>query len=63
MQTPQGYASATAGPYVGSGAPSSMYIGVQPYGSSLSMPPPYDVHVPSAYHYSYGTRLSGGSSP
>ncbi|XP_052623352.1 ranBP2-type zinc finger protein At1g67325-like [Lactuca sativa] len=63
MQTPQGYASATAGHYVGSGAPSSMYIGVQPYGSSLSMPSPYDVHVPSAYHYSYGILLSGGSSP
>ncbi|CAI9299894.1 unnamed protein product [Lactuca saligna] len=60
MQTPQGYSSATAGPYVGSGAPSSMYIGVQPYGSSLSMLP-YDVHVPSTYHYNYGTRLSGGS--
>ncbi|CAI9281250.1 unnamed protein product [Lactuca saligna] len=46
MQTPQGYSSITAGHYVGFGAPSSMYIAVQPYGSSLSMPPPYDVHVP-----------------
>ncbi|CAI9291702.1 unnamed protein product [Lactuca saligna] len=65
MQTPQGYSSVTAGHYIGSGAPSSMYIGVQPYGSSLSlsMPPPYDVHVPSAYHYSYGIHLSGGSNP
>ncbi|CAI9290549.1 unnamed protein product [Lactuca saligna] len=63
MQTPEGYLSVTTGHYVGYGPPSSMYISVQPYGSSLSMPPPYDVHVPSAYHYSYGIHLSGGSNP
>ncbi|KAI3515958.1 hypothetical protein L1887_14865 [Cichorium endivia] len=55
--TPQGYSS--GGGYVGGGAPSSMYIGMPPYASSLSMPP-YD--VPSAaYHYNYGSRISGGS--
>lgn len=58
MQTQQGYSSAA--PYAGPGAPSSMYIGVPPYGSSLfngSSMPPYDVG--SAYPYNYGTR--GGS--
>ncbi|KAI3733340.1 hypothetical protein L6452_12783 [Arctium lappa] len=64
MQTPQGYSSAA--PYVGPGAPSSMYIGVPPYGSSLfngSSMPPYDVPFSggSAYHYNYGSRISGGS--
>ncbi|XP_024992060.1 ranBP2-type zinc finger protein At1g67325 isoform X2 [Cynara cardunculus var. scolymus] len=64
MQTPQAYSSAA--PYVGPGAPSSMYIGVPPYGSSLfngSSMPPYDVPFSggSAYHYNYGSRISGGS--
>ncbi|KAK4486066.1 hypothetical protein RD792_008732 [Penstemon davidsonii] len=55
-----------AAPYVGSGAPSSMYMGVPPYGSSLfngpSMPP-YDIPFSggSPYHYNYGSRISGGS--
>ncbi|KAM7468768.1 hypothetical protein LguiB_016330 [Lonicera macranthoides] len=61
MQAPQGYS-----PY-GTGAPSSMYMGgVQPYGSSLfngTSMPPYEAPYPgsSAYHYNYGTRISGGS--
>lgn len=63
MQAPQGYFSAA--PYVGSGAP-SMYMGVPPYGSSLfngTSVPPYDMAFSggSAYHYNYGSRLSGGS--
>ncbi|KAK4399602.1 RanBP2-type zinc finger protein [Sesamum angolense] len=44
VQAPQGYLSAA--PYVGSGAPSSMYMGVPPYGSSVlngTSMPPYDV--------------------
>ncbi|GFY88124.1 Ran BP2/NZF zinc finger-like superfamily protein [Actinidia rufa] len=64
MQLPHGYSSAA--PYVGSGAPSQMYMGVPPYGSSLfngSSMPPYDVPYSggSAYPYSYGSRLAGGS--
>ncbi|XP_024452159.1 ranBP2-type zinc finger protein At1g67325 isoform X1 [Populus trichocarpa] len=63
LQAPQGYSSA---PYLGSGAPSSMYMGMPPYGPSLfngSSIPPYDVPFTggSAYHYNYGSRLSGGS--
>ncbi|KAK1419959.1 hypothetical protein QVD17_29419 [Tagetes erecta] len=57
MQTPQGYASAAS-----YGSPSSMYIGLPPYGSSLlngSSVPPYDVG--SAYPFNYGARVSGGS--
>lgn len=57
MQTPQGYASAAS-----YGSPSSMYIGLPPYGSSLlngSTVPPYDVG--SAYPFNYGTRVSGGT--
>lgn len=65
LQPPQNY-SASA-PYVGPGAPSSMYMGVPPYGSSVfngTSIPPYDVPFSggSAYHhYNYGSRLSGGS--
>lgn len=64
MQAPQNYSSSA--PYVGSGAPSSMYLGMPPYGSSLfngSSIPPYDIPFPggSAYHYNYGSRLSAGS--
>ncbi|KAL0408482.1 UNVERIFIED_CONTAM: RanBP2-type zinc finger protein [Sesamum radiatum] len=64
VQAPQGYLSAA--PYVGSGAPSSMYMGVPPYGSSVlngTSMPPYDVPFSggSAYHYNYGSRFSGGS--
>ncbi|KAK2636801.1 hypothetical protein Ddye_031593 [Dipteronia dyeriana] len=60
----QNYSSSA--PYVGSGAPSSMYLGMPPYGSSLfnaSSIPPYDVPFSggSAYHYNYGGRLSAGS--
>ncbi|KAF5778254.1 putative Zinc finger, RanBP2-type [Helianthus annuus] len=57
LQTPQGYASAAS-----YGSPSSMYVGLPPYGSSLlngSTVPPYDVG--SAYRYNYGTHVSGGS--
>ncbi|XP_051122062.1 ranBP2-type zinc finger protein At1g67325 isoform X4 [Andrographis paniculata] len=55
-----------AAPYVGSGAPSSMYMGLPPYGSSLfggTSIAPYDMPFSggSAYHYNYGSRLSGGS--
>lgn len=64
MQTPPAYSSSA--PYVGPGAPSSMYMGVPPYGSSLfngSSVPPYDVPFSggSAYHYNYSSRLGGGS--
>ncbi|KAF5931314.1 hypothetical protein HYC85_032187 [Camellia sinensis] len=56
----------SSAPYVGSGAPSSMYMGVPPYGSSLfngSSMSPYDVPFSGgfAYPYNYGSRLSGGS--
>ncbi|KAM1723046.1 hypothetical protein ACFX11_021681 [Malus domestica] len=62
---PQGYLGSAA-PYLGSAAPSSMYLGVPPYGSSIfngSSVPPYDVPFSggSAYHYNYGSRLSTGS--
>ena len=64
VQPPQGFSSSA--PYVGSGVPSSLYLGVPPYGSSLfnaSSIPPYDVPFSggSAYHYNYGSRLSAGS--
>lgn len=64
MQGPPNFSSAA--PYVGSGAPSSMYLGMPPYGSSLfngSSIPPYDVPFSggSAYHYNYGSRLSAGT--
>ncbi|WVZ08506.1 hypothetical protein V8G54_021852 [Vigna mungo] len=64
LQAPQGYSSAA--PYLGSNAPSSIYLSVPPYGSSLfngSSVPPYDVPFSggSAYHYNYGSRLSAGS--
>ncbi|KAG6396425.1 hypothetical protein SASPL_142575 [Salvia splendens] len=60
----QGYLSAP--PYVGSGAPSSMYMRVSPYGSPVfngTSAPPYDVPFSggSTYHYNYGSRFSGGS--
>ncbi|KAL3511446.1 hypothetical protein ACH5RR_030847 [Cinchona calisaya] len=64
LQVVQSYPASA--PYVGSGAPSSMYMGVPPYGSShfngTSMPP-YDVPFSggSPYHYNYGSRFSGGS--
>ncbi|XP_021745087.1 ranBP2-type zinc finger protein At1g67325-like isoform X2 [Chenopodium quinoa] len=65
MQPPQAYSSNA--PYGGSGPPpSSMYMGMPPYGSSVfngSSIPPYDVPYSggSAYHYNYGNRISGGS--
>lgn len=64
IQAPQGYSYSA--PYMGSGAPSSMYPGVPPYGSSIfngSSIPPYDVPFSggSAYHYNYGSRFSAGS--
>lgn len=64
LQTPQGYSSSA--PYVGAGAPSSMYVGVPPYGSSLfnqAGMPPFDAPFSgsSNYHYNYENRMSGGS--
>ncbi|RDY11859.1 RanBP2-type zinc finger protein, partial [Mucuna pruriens] len=64
LQVPQGYSSSA--PYLGANTPSSIYLGVPPYGSSLfngSSIPPYDVPFSggSAYHYNYGSRLSAGS--
>nr|DAD38707.1 TPA_asm: hypothetical protein HUJ06_013029 [Nelumbo nucifera] len=64
IQAPQSYSSSAA--YLGSGAPSSMYLGVPPYGSSLfngTSLPPYDLRFSggSGYHYDYGSRLSAGS--
>ncbi|XP_010278486.1 PREDICTED: ranBP2-type zinc finger protein At1g67325-like [Nelumbo nucifera] len=64
LQAPQSYNSSAA--YLGSGAPSSMYLGVPPYGSSLfsgTSLPPYDLPFSggSGYHYDYGSRLSVGS--
>ncbi|CAI9093165.1 OLC1v1028591C4 [Oldenlandia corymbosa var. corymbosa] len=65
LQAPPSYPPSA--PYVSSNPPSSMYMGVPPYGSSLfngsSVPPPYDVPFTggSAYHYNYGNRLNGGS--
>ncbi|KAL6955872.1 hypothetical protein U1Q18_048175 [Sarracenia purpurea var. burkii] len=64
MQLPHGYSSSA--PYVGSGAPSPIYMGVSPYASSFyngSSLPPYEVPFSggSAYPYNYGSRLSGGS--
>ncbi|CAL1413554.1 unnamed protein product [Linum trigynum] len=64
LQPPQHYSAAP--PYVGSGAPSSMYMGVPPYGSSMfngSSLPPYEAPYSggSAYPYNYGSRMSAGS--
>ncbi|CAN0929224.1 RanBP2-type zinc finger protein At1g67325 [Linum grandiflorum] len=64
MHPPHNY---SPGPYVGPGAPSSMYMGVPPYGSSMfntsSIPPPYEAPFSggSAYPYNYGSRISTGS--
>ncbi|KAK8529289.1 hypothetical protein V6N13_102224 [Hibiscus sabdariffa] len=60
LQVPQSYSSSA--PYVGSGPPSSMYLGVPPYGSPVfngSSVSPYEAPFSGglAYHY----RLSGGS--
>ncbi|KAL4346711.1 hypothetical protein GQ457_17G000770 [Hibiscus cannabinus] len=62
LQHPPNYSSPA--PYVGPGAPSSMYLGVPPYGSSLfngSSIPPYDVPFSGGSAYPYGSRLPGGS--
>ncbi|XP_038999289.1 ranBP2-type zinc finger protein At1g67325-like isoform X1 [Hibiscus syriacus] len=64
LQAPQSYSSST--PYVGPGPPSSVYLGVPPYVSSLFnglSVPPYEAPFSGgpAYHYNYGSRLSGGS--
>ncbi|XP_019199821.1 PREDICTED: ranBP2-type zinc finger protein At1g67325-like [Ipomoea nil] len=64
FQPPQGYS--TLAPYVGSGAPSSMFLGIPSHGSSVFNATsilPYDVPFSggSAYHYNYGSRISGGS--
>ncbi|KAE9607972.1 putative Zinc finger, RanBP2-type, Zinc finger, RING/FYVE/PHD-type [Lupinus albus] len=64
LLVPRGYSSSA--PYLGSSTPSSIYLGVPPYGSSIingSSIPPYDVLYSggSAYHYNFGGRLSAGS--
>lgn len=64
MHTAQGFSSTS--PYMGPGSPSSMIMGVPPYGSSIFHGPsisPYEVPFPggSAYPYGYGSRLSPGS--
>ncbi|KAE8711686.1 RanBP2-type zinc finger protein [Hibiscus syriacus] len=62
QQPPPNYSSPA--PYVGPGAPSSMYLGVPPYGSSFfngSSIPPYDIPFPGGSAYPYGSRLPGGS--
>ncbi|XP_057486351.1 ranBP2-type zinc finger protein At1g67325-like isoform X1 [Actinidia eriantha] len=64
MQPMHGYSSPT--PYLGSGGPPSMYMGVPPYVSShfnRSSIPPYEVPFlgGSAYPYSYASHFSGGS--
>uniref|UniRef100_A0A1D1Y8U1 RanBP2-type zinc finger protein At1g67325 n=2 Tax=Anthurium amnicola TaxID=1678845 RepID=A0A1D1Y8U1_9ARAE len=63
LQAPPTY---TTGGYMGTGAPSSMYLRASPYGSSIfngSSLPPYDLPFSggSGYHYDYGNRLSVGS--
>ena len=58
MPTPQAYSSSS---FTGSGAPSSMYMGVTPYAASPfngTCIPPYDG---SAYRYNYNSRLPGGN--
>ncbi|XP_019460337.1 PREDICTED: ranBP2-type zinc finger protein At1g67325-like isoform X1 [Lupinus angustifolius] len=64
LPAPQGYS--TSVPYLGSNVPSSMYLGVPPYGSSLfsgSSILPYDVQFSGriAYHHDYGSHLPAGS--
>ncbi|KAK1317218.1 RanBP2-type zinc finger protein [Acorus calamus] len=64
LQVPPSYHSSAS--YVNSGAPSSMYLGAPPYGSSLfggSSMPPYNLPFSgsSGYHYDYGSRLPVGS--
>ncbi|RAL55002.1 hypothetical protein DM860_013698 [Cuscuta australis] len=64
FHAPQGYT--TLAPYAGSGAPSPLYLGVPPHGSSVfttASIPHYDIPYSggSAYHYNYGSRISGGS--
>ena len=64
MQPMHGYSSPA--PYLASGGPSSMYMGVPPYVSSLfnrSSIPPYEVPFlgGAAYPYSYVSHFSGGS--
>ncbi|XP_058113448.1 ranBP2-type zinc finger protein At1g67325 isoform X2 [Magnolia sinica] len=64
LQAPPVYTSSAA--YMGSGAPSSMYLGAPPYGSSLfngASLQPYDLPFSggTGYHYDYGSRLSVGS--
>ncbi|RWR84218.1 ranBP2-type zinc finger-like protein [Cinnamomum micranthum f. kanehirae] len=63
LQVPPGYASAA---YLGSGSPSSVYLGASPYGSSLfngtSVPSNYLPFAGGAgYPYDYGSRLPVGS--
>ncbi|KAL5699725.1 hypothetical protein ACHQM5_030590 [Ranunculus cassubicifolius] len=61
---PHGYSASNA--YLGSNVPSSMYLSLPPYGSSLlngSSLPPYNLPFSggSGYQYDYGNRLSAGS--
>ncbi|XP_039019126.1 ranBP2-type zinc finger protein At1g67325-like [Hibiscus syriacus] len=62
LQPPPNYSSPA--PYVGPGTPSSMYLGVPPYGSSLfngSSIPPYDIPFSGGSAYPYSNRLPGGN--
>ncbi|OAY67840.1 RanBP2-type zinc finger protein [Ananas comosus] len=64
FQTPPPYTSSAA--YIGSGTPSSMYLGASPYSSTLyngPAMPRYDLPFSggSAYPYSYGSRFQVGS--
>lgn len=63
LQAHPGYTSAA---YLGSGSPSSVYLGASPYGSSLfngtSVPSNYLPFAGGAgYPYDYGSRLPVGS--
>lgn len=64
LQVAPSYTSSAA--YLGSGSPSSLYVGAGPYGSSLfngtSIPSNYLPYTGgSGYHYDYNSRLSVGS--
>ncbi|KAJ6790815.1 ranBP2-type zinc finger protein isoform X1 [Iris pallida] len=62
LQAPSAYASSTG--YMGPGAPTSMYLGGSPYGSSVLNGPslsPYNLRYAggSAYPFGYGSRSVG----
>ncbi|KAA8533318.1 hypothetical protein F0562_033149 [Nyssa sinensis] len=61
MQIPQGYSSAA--PYVGSGAPSSMYMGMPPYALAavfLEVGPYQPLHLSGPAPYSSGSMMGNG---